>query len=233
MSDLHITEYGSEIWKTDTKSHFDRAIEQISQMDDIDCIIVTGDLSNDGSQWSYSYIDNAFKSIGIPTICCPGNHDNIVNLKKMNYCSFKQIVHINGWKLLNLDSTIPNMGRGRLNSETLDYIDNELSTDNAPTIIAFHHPSVEPGGWLDRKLLEDRDSFNQYITQKNNVKLVLYGHSHYAIAHKIGATIFSSAPSIGFAFNKELPKFQIAKGEEGFNIIEIEGECISIKTIRI
>ena len=108
-----------------------------------------------------------------------------------------------------------------------------MSTDNAPTIIAFHHPSVEPGGWLDRKLLEDRDSFNQYITQKNNVKLVLYGHSHYAISHKIGATIFSSAPSIGFAFNKELPKFQIAKGEEGFNIIEIEGECISIKTIRI
>ena len=38
MSDLHITEYGSEIWKTDTKSHFDRAIEQISQIDDIDCI---------------------------------------------------------------------------------------------------------------------------------------------------------------------------------------------------
>ena len=70
MSDLHITEYGSEIWKTDTKSHFDRAIEQISQMDDIDCIIVTGDLSNDGSQWSYSYIDNA----------SPVNDDDIINI---------------------------------------------------------------------------------------------------------------------------------------------------------
>ena len=233
MSDLHITEFGSMIWETDTKAHFERAIEVISMMNGIDAIIVTGDLSNDGSLWSYSYIDNTFSKLGIPTFCCPGNHDNIENFQRMNYCSSKKCINLNGWKILNLDSTIPDMGRGMLSSSVLDYIEKELSDNNTPTIIAFHHPSVEPGGWLNRKLLENRESFIDFITQKTNVKMVLYGHTHYSITHNIGNILFSSAPSVGFAFNKDYPKFQIVKGQEGFNIIELHEDRIIIETIRI
>ena len=58
LSDLHITKDGVEIWGTNTLSHFQQAIDVISQIDDIDAIIVTGDLSNDGSNWSYTYIHN-------------------------------------------------------------------------------------------------------------------------------------------------------------------------------
>ena len=97
-----------------------------------------------------------------------------------------------------------------------------------PTIIAFHHPPIEPGGWLNRRLLENRDFFTKYISEKNNVKLVLYGHIHYHIQHRIGNTLFSAAPSIGYAFDKDMPKFQIAKGQEGFDIIDIHDGSIQI-----
>ena len=73
MSDIHLVKDGAKIWDTDTKSHFDKALKKISQIKDIDAIFVSGDLSDDGSLWTYQYIDDSFKSLGIPTYCCPGN----------------------------------------------------------------------------------------------------------------------------------------------------------------
>lgn len=233
MSDLHITEFGHEIWETDTLAHFDQAIKTIHKMNDIDAIIVTGDLSNDGSLWSYNYIDNAFTTLGIPVFCCPGNHDNISNMSSMKYCRLDKTGHINGYRILNIDSTIPDMGRGNISNETMSFIDQQILDSEMPVIIAFHHPSIEPGGWLNRKLLENREAFNEYITTRKNVKLVLYGHIHYSTKNRINNTIFSSAPSLGFAFDKDLPTFQIACGQEGFDVIEIINEEINMQTVLI
>ena len=77
ISDIHLENHGLPIWNTDTKLHFDKAIKKIQTMDNIDAIIISGDLSNDGSAWSYNYIDNLLAKTNIPTFCCPGNHDNL------------------------------------------------------------------------------------------------------------------------------------------------------------
>jgi hypothetical protein len=49
----------------------------------------------------------------------------------------------------------------------------------------------------------------------------------------INNVLYSSATAIGYAYDKELPKFQIADGKEGFNLIEISNELINIKNILI
>lgn len=77
ISDIHLTENGTEIWGINTLEHFQKAIHKIKEMDGLDGIIVSGDLSNDGSKWTYECIDRAFEEIGVPTYCCPGNHDNL------------------------------------------------------------------------------------------------------------------------------------------------------------
>ena len=43
--------------------------------------------------------------------------------------------------------------------------------------------------------------------------------------------IYTSAPGIGFGFDKDLPKFQIADGTEGFNLIKLEQDNVIIKTV--
>jgi hypothetical protein len=48
----------------------------------------------------------------------------------------------------------------------------------------------------------------------------------------IAQTMYISASSIAFAFDKDLPKFQITKGTEGFNIITLD-ENISVEKILI
>ena len=243
LSDIHLMENGQIIWETDTKSHFDKAIDIIKKLSDIDAIIISGDLSNDGSEWSYRYIDNQFASIGIPTYCCPGNHDNINFLShkfEPEFLQFKNYIYLEGWKFYFLNTVIPdeidpshNKARGMIPEKELLELERELTYNKIPTAIIFHHPAKEPGGWLNRRLLENRDQFNHIISKFSHVKLVLYGHIHYGIQHEENGIIYSASPSIGYAFDKELPKFQIADKQEGFNIIEISNQSIQISKINI
>lgn len=236
LSDLHIADEGNVLWETDTLSHLKHAVEIIGAINNIDAIIITGDLSNDGSIWSYEYIYKTLQRLKIPTLCCPGNHDNIEIMKLMNINIFhtnNYETNINGYDFIVLNSTIPGMSRGLLTEDSLSWLERKLINSKNPTIIAFHHPCVEPGGWLNRKILENRNDFVRLISDYRNVKLVLYGHIHYPFQTEINGIKFSSASSVGFAFDKDLPKFQIAQGNEGFSLIDITERDITIKNIRL
>ena len=243
MSDLHLTKDGAPIWETNTMEHFNLSIDIIRGMKDIDAIVVTGDISNDGSEWTYRYADRLFSSLGIPTYCCPGNHDSLKMMLDEYKPSFYQVLPhsciIEGWKLVMLNSVVPaddnpdqNKSRGFLSGESLNYVQQELE-EGLPTIIALHHPPLEPGGWLNRRLLENRDIFNQTIQSYPNTRLVIYGHIHYFTEVQQGHTRYSSSTSVGFAFDKDLPKFQIADGLEGFSIIEVNNKEVHINNCLI
>ena len=77
LSDIHLTKHGEIIWGTDTLSNLNKALDKIKKFTNIDAIIISGDISNDGSLWTYEYIDEQFGKLDIPVYCCPGNHDNI------------------------------------------------------------------------------------------------------------------------------------------------------------
>ena len=243
MADLHLTKDGCPIWETNTMEHFNRSIDVICGMKDIDAIVVTGDISNDGSEWTYKYADRLFSSLGIPTFCCPGNHDSLkVMLEEYNPSFFKvlpQSCIIDGWNLILLNSVIQddedpnqNKARGFLSEASLNYMIQKLE-EGFPSIIALHHPPLEPGGWLNRKLLDNRDDFNKIISLYDNVKLVIYGHIHYFTNVLKGHVRYCSSSSVGFAFDKDLPKFQIADGYEGINLIEIINDSITINNIQL
>lgn len=235
LSDLHIAQYGSILWDTDTRHHFDRAVELIKDYKDISGIVLTGDISHDGSQWAYDYVDNQLSALQLPIIACPGNHDDInfiYDRFKPKCLNFNNFAKIGNYSILNLNSVLPNMARGELSSESLEFIQKELEK-NLPTIICLHHPPIEPGGWLNRKLLENRNRFNELLANYDNVRLVLYGHIHYSQQIKLGNILYSSSPAVGYAFDKNLPKFEIANGDEGFNIIDIDESHITIDKIRL
>ena len=237
ISDIHLTENGRIIWGADTMLHFNKLISAITNHH-IDAIILSGDLSDDGSEWSYNYLDSAFSKLGVPTYCCMGNHDSFENFSRMKYIKQTDGFCLEGWEFILLNSVIKdetepgkNKSRGFLNSESLSNIRNALK-GNVPTAIFLHHPPIEPGGWLNRRLLENRGAFNELI-KGTCVRLVAYGHIHYATKSLIDNILYTSAPSIGFGFDKDLPKFQIADGTEGFSIITFERDIVDIETVLI
>lgn len=234
ISDIHLTEKGHEIWGVSTLEHFSRAIQDITRMNDIDAIVVSGDLSDDGSRWAYEYIDNAFAEIGIPTYCCAGNHDNLNEFYqsyKPSYYNICETFDLCDWTFIMLNSAVEGMSRGLCNLDKLERLLH--SHKNKALAVVLHHPPIVQEGWLNRKLLENRNDFNKIIRQAKNVKMVLYGHTHYGSTSMIDGIVYSSAPSVGFAFHPNLPKFTIANGQEGFNIITVNNEKIAIVVHKI
>lgn len=241
MSDLHIADKGIPIWDTDTLAHFDAAVERIRTEEvNIDAIFITGDIADNGSEWAYSYVENKLSHLGFPTYVCPGNHDWLPNMKKVfNYCKLVPSLEMGGWKFVFLDSTIKdpdepnkNKARGVLNEEDFCRVSDIAVKSEDPICLLLHHSPIEPGGWMNRKLLENRNEFNSFIERYDMIKLVLFGHIHYPLIQSVNNIIYSSAPSIGFAFDKELPKYQIMDGAEGYNVINI-GEDNQIQIERV
>ena len=233
LSDIHLTENGQEIWGVNPLENFRKAIQKIKELDAVDAIVVSGDLSNDGNRWSYKFIDETLASVGIPAYCCPGNHDNLKEFYhgyEPSFYSICEAFELSGWTVLMLNSAVEGMSRGYIDLEKLKQ---QLRASHGPIAIVLHHPPIEQNGWLNRKLLENRHEFNNLICQAGNVKLVLYGHTHYHMKNKLNGIDYCSSSSIGFAFHPHLPKFEIAHGMEGFNIIEIHEGTIQIKEIRL
>ena len=91
MSDLHLSADGALVWEEDCRRKFLTAIKQIKMMRDVDAIIVSGDISNDGSLNSYYFADRVFSELSIPTYWCVGNHDNLsvmFTTFKPKFCHF-------------------------------------------------------------------------------------------------------------------------------------------------
>ena len=243
MTDLHIADKGRAIWDTDTLKNFDLAIKMISQINDVDAIIITGDLSDDGSVWSYKYIDKAFDYLKIPTFICPGNHDNLDSMHSLisnNYIRCESQITLGNWNFILLNSIVfPYITErrryqpyGLIAEEELRMLREKLCDETKPTVIALHHPAINPGNWFSKKLLSNDSIFRDTLKDFPCVKMVLYGHFHYNFQLIENGILHSIAPAIGFAYNKDLAKYEIARGEEGFNIIEL-GNDIAIKSILI
>jgi Icc protein len=241
MSDLHITDNGAPIWDTDTLAHFDKVIKEISTESDVDAIFISGDIADNGSIWAYEYVDKAMAKLGIPTYVCPGNHDRLSNMHMtMKYCQMHRNIKIGNWDFIILDSTMvdpddptKNRARGSLKDEDLEFIEQRANESKSSICLVMHHSPIEPGGWMNRKLLENRDELKNLISKLSKVKLVLFGHIHYPMMEKHAGTIYSSAPSVGFAFDKDLPKYQILIGNEGYSILHIEGNNVQVQRIKL
>ena len=235
ISDIHLTDQGISIWGVNTMENFHRLVRSIKTHSDIDAIIISGDLSNDGSRWSYEYADRVFSQLGIPTYLCVGNHDNFASLNEhTQYCKNVRELQIDDWEILFLNSVIPdadnpekNKARGEVDIEQLSFI-KERSSNYKKVAIVLHHPPIETGGWLDRRILENRRDLVECIEECGNVRLVMYGHIHCYTNYAQSGILYTSAPAVSYAFDNRLAKFEIDYGAEGYNLIEINDEEIFI-----
>lgn len=243
MSDLHLTSDKHPIWGVDTYKQFVKALNSIGSIPNIDCIVVSGDIADDGNLLTYQYVDDMLNSLSIPVLWCPGNHDNIetyFDFAESSKSIIKNPITINGIQLISLNTVAPdencpslNRSRGVLFENDFQYLSNNISGQDNPSILVMHHPSIDPGSWMTNKILKNRELFNDTIQHYRNIFLILYGHIHYHMIHKQYGKTYVSAPSVGFAFNKDFPKYELDKGQEGFLIIDIENRNIDVQIVKI
>ena len=97
LTDLHIVKEGARASNVlDTRNILKAAIDRLISLNDalapIDAVLISGDLSDDGSADSYSFLKEQLSRLGLPMFIVPGNHDLREQMRK----AFSDICHMPG-----------------------------------------------------------------------------------------------------------------------------------------
>lgn len=202
---------GVPTWKT-----FDAVLRKIDhEHGDFDFLILTGDLAEDAEFETYLMLREALGDWLERCRIIPGNHDDRANLRKAFPELFPQhgapltfALATGDWKIIGLDSHVPGEVKGRVDTEQLEWLRDELRTaPSTQTLLFVHHPPIAINvDWLDKIGLDGAGQFVEIIEAAPQIKVVCSGHVHQEFAGHIGAAAMYTTPSTCVQFGARSEK---------------------------
>ena len=169
LSDLHIPrDLGPNAEGVDARAVLAQLLYDCRRLADIDLVLVSGDVADDGSREGYTdaldLVDSFARRHGAAQAWCVGNHDareafsavlgtghrdrdgqDVGRPATANACAATS--ESSGVRVVTLDSLVPGEVFGRIGPEQLDWLGAVLARPAAAgTVVALHHPplSVSP-----------------------------------------------------------------------------------------
>ncbi len=197
-----------------------------------DAIIVTGDLTQDGSIGSYEKLKSCLAPLNTPYYWLCGNHDNEeLMIRSCPSAMIKRVV-LKNWQLLLLNSQTPGEIPGRLSPEELEWLDLQLNNHSEKhTLIALHHhPYILNSAWLDQINLENFHLFQNVISNYRQVRGVIHGHIHQESETSLRGIPCYASPSSCVQFKPKSHNFALdLEKSPGYRVIDLY-ECGEIQT---
>ncbi|WP_456267867.1 phosphodiesterase [Kushneria sp. AK178] len=186
-----------------------------------DLVIVSGDVSDDGSIASYQRAAGQLDALGCDWVWLPGNHDHPATMATVR--PLVPVVHLDGWQIILLDSWIEGEEGGRLGQAQLTRLEAQLADDDSPALIVLHHPPVlVEAAWMNEIGLENREAFWAILGQYEHVHAVLCGHIHHertCLQHKVPVM---SVPAVAAQFVPDSRDFAVdERAPGGFRLIRL------------
>lgn len=189
LTDTHLMDRGGRHYGiVDTARHLERVVERAAAESPCDAIVVSGDISEDGSEASYrrarDVIEPLAKHWNAPVAWACGNHDQRETLRRVMRLPgsstepINWVVETTSATLVIADTSVPRAGWGFL-GETIDWIERQLVPDQTPVLV-MHHPPLTPPMRLHGALrLVDAPQLAERLARADaQPRLVLCGHYH-------------------------------------------------------
>ena len=200
ISDCHISADPDALYRGQSAdANFQKVLHLARQWDPA-LILLTGDVSEDGSQESYARTSGFLARTGVRVLALPGNHDDVEVMSRyfrLGPWDGPHVTEAGSWRLVLLDSTQPDRISGRFSASCLERIHASLHEEGREhTLVALHHQPVPVGApWIDRYMLESPARFFEVIDQSPRVRCISWGHVHHDFqVQRKGATLLG-APS--------------------------------------
>ena len=145
-----------------------------------DLVLLTGDLSDDGSKAAYERIRDWALQFGCAVAWTPGNHDDRdVMAPVFDAAGFLSgpVVETGRWQLALLDSTWPDDPAGELDDERLAPLE-ELGRSRPCGAFVHHQPVPVGAAWIDKVGMRASDRLWNALADRGNVRFVAFGHVH-------------------------------------------------------
>ena len=180
----------------------------------IDCLILSGDLSNDCSIESYNHLMQLLKDFEAPIYLMSGNHDSpsLLNTLTNNKNIFlKNFQCFNNWGVFMFNTKKENSPNGLLKKEELMYFDEVLSNILYENIIVFlhHHPVPIGSASMDSMIIENAELLTDRIMKYDKIKAVSWGHIHNEFDLNMGSAKLFSTPSTCYQAKEKSKNFII------------------------
>ena len=191
-----------------------------------DVLLVTGDISGDGSGQSYQHFSKLLYETGINCRIgiIPGNHDNQAQMKShidsdYLWINKHRLILPNRWHIHLLDTQYQ-YAMGQISESNLASLTEYLSLHcNDYHLLAAHHHPIPCDGWMDKHEWTNRQEFNAVVAANPSIKGVVYGHIHMAIEQQKDQCLYMACPSTCWQFATEssfatsdlLPGYRVLK----------------------
>ncbi len=204
-----------------------------------DQLLVTGDLSQDGSAESYRYLRDVLETVPAPVRCIPGNHDDrsaMFEILTDGMMHFEKPVVLNNWRIVFLDSSVAGAVHGVLSDFDLERLRIQLEASEGDYVmVAVHHPPVELGSrWMDEIRLQNGPRLLELVREFSCVKALLWGHAHQAYAgHDEHVRLFGT-PSTCFQFAPGSVDFELDGTAPGYRVFDLGTDgTVASRVIRL
>ena len=213
----------------DTCDSLQRVIERVLQeQPQIDLILATGDLSQDGSEASYQRFRQLTSAIDAPTRWLAGNHDETPPMQAACQGSdlLEPVIDLGAWRIVMLDSSIPGAVPGFLADGQLELLERALS--EAPQrhhLICLHHHPVPIGcKWMDPIGLRNADALFAILDRHPQARAVLWGHVHQEFDQMRGNLRLIASPSTCVQFAPGSEDFQVGSEAPGYRWLRLHDD---------
>ncbi|MGC5259149.1 metallophosphoesterase [Gordonia sp. DT218] len=203
ISDLHFngTRYN--------RSRIESTLGYINaRADGLDALLVTGDITDEGSESEYREAYGVLYS-PLPMLITAGNHDkregfNAHLMARQTDEPVNQAALIGGVLFVVCDSSIPDRNDGHLPDDTLAWMSAEIAAagPTTPVLIAFHHPPTTLGmPFMDSIRQTGEERLAAMVDQHPNIVAFLCGHAHTPAVTTFAGRPLAIAPGAASTLN--------------------------------
>ncbi|HPF25672.1 MAG TPA: 3',5'-cyclic-AMP phosphodiesterase [Steroidobacteraceae bacterium] len=191
-----------------------------------DRVLPTGDLVQDDAT-GYAHLPKLLGELGKPIWCIPGNHDDVPAMRRaLAAPPFVLGGHadLGAWRVIMLDSTVPNAAHGELSAASLSELASALETaPQRPALICLHHhPVPMTSDWLDEVGLKNAADFWSVVDRHAHVRAVLWGHVHQSYDALRGGVRLLGTPSTCSQFLPHSSEFALDTLPPGFRTLALQ-----------
>ncbi len=216
ISDLHIKRPGERAYEmVDTAAALTHCIAHLNRFRPRPAfVVISGDLVDRGLEEEYAHLRRLLAPLELPFAAIPGNHDERRNFRRAfsDEASAQRSgpanlrIEVGGLVLLLLDSSVPGKDDGRLDSETLQWLDGELAAaPDRPALVFMHHPPFKTGiAHMDRQNLRNAAQLAAILERHAQVRLIAAGHVHRAVTTLFAGVAASICPAPNHAVDLDL-----------------------------
>ncbi len=183
-----------------------RARALLPLMQRADQILLSGDLSEDGSAESYRFLLELLQQTPARVWAIAGNHDQRDILFEVLGPRLENgdTIELAHWQLLLLDSS-----SGHISPESLQRLQAAVGTKKPLAVFLHHHPLPCGSDWMDQYLLQDAEALLRLFDGLPTLKAVAFGHVHQALNWWWAGVGYHACPAAAYAVRPYSPAFAL------------------------